>query len=348
MENEEQSMVEVKNKSRGCLLGCLTSIVVLLGLGLIVSLAVNGIMAMAMSQDSSFADARYGAGVDEKPRMEERWSYGEGETKVARIQVKGFITDQGKDNLFANSMSMAERVMREIRSATQDLQVKAILLEVDSPGGEITPADDIYYELQRFKISDPQRRVIAFFRGLSASGGYYVAMASDWIVCEPTCIVGSIGVIMQGLNWSTLSDKVGVTDVTLTSGPSKDLLNPFQPVRETDKEILQTVVNGLYRRFLSIVCEGRGLPESVLRPYADGRVFLPADALEIGLVDQIGYFDSAMEACRIILEEKQLRFIRYANRTGFLESLTEVKSPIPDLQTLAEQSRARALFYWNR
>ncbi|MCK4563430.1 MAG: S49 family peptidase, partial [Verrucomicrobia bacterium] len=138
--------------------------------------------------------------VDEEPSFDEIWSYGYGDTKVVRIDLVGVIMRGGRDRLFGYEPDMVEAALDQIRAATLDTEVKAILLEVDSPGGGVTPSDEIYAALRQFKAKDEERLIMVFIRDLGASGAYYAAMAGDYIMAEPTAIVGSVGVIMQTLN----------------------------------------------------------------------------------------------------------------------------------------------------
>ena len=128
-------------------------------------------------------------------------------------------------------------------------------------------------------------------RDVGASGAYYVAMAADYLMAEPTAIVGSVGVIMQSLNMKVLSDKIGLSSVTIKSGENKDLLNPFEEVNTNQVALLQEVVDGMQDRFAGLVVEARELENRVL---LDGRIFLADAALQAGLIDGRGYLDQAL------------------------------------------------------
>ncbi len=333
------------SRKPGCVLGCAFFLIVLL---LLVSLAANGVLALSLTLEKGGARSGFGqkTAEDEFPTLSEVWSYGDGETRVARIAVSGVITRYSEDGLFSTSIDMVESAIQEIRAAQADETIQAIILEIDSPGGGITPTDEIYKALMDFRASDENRRIIAFCRDVTASGGFYLAAAADWIIAEPTTMLGSISVIMQALNWKTLSEKIGVTDVTITSGEYKDLLNPFKEVREDEKAILQTMVDGLYLRFLEVVCKGRNMRVEDLKPFADGRVFLPNVALEAGLIDEIGYWDAVMDRAAELLDVESVKVIRYEYSGSFMDMLRGMRVGITP-QGMLRQASPRFLYLWN-
>lgn len=332
------------SKGPGCILGCAFVLIVFL---LLASLAGNGVMALSLVLGKG---ARSGfhkqEAVDEFPALNEVWSYGDGETRVVRIPVNGVITRYAENGLFSSSADMVETIIQEIRAAQADETIRAIILEIDSPGGGITPTDEIYKALMDFRASDDNRRIIAFCSDMAASGGYYLAAAADWIIAEPTTMIGSISVIMQALNWKTLSEKIGVTDVTITSGEYKDMLNPFRDVREEEKAILQAMIDGLYLHFLEVVCQGRDMTVEALKPFADGRVFLPDVALEASLIDEIGYWDSVMARCAVLLDVDSVKVVRYEYRSSFMDMLRGARLGITP-QGMLRQASPRFLYLWN-
>ena len=202
-------------------------------------------------------------------------------------------------------------VLEAIERAIDDDTIDAILLAIDSPGGGVGASDALYHALERFKAADPGRKVVVQAGDLLASGAYYVAMQADWIAVRPTTVVGSIGVIMPGFNASALAQRLGVADASIASGPSKDLGNPLKPVNAAHVSILQTVVDDLYDRFVGIVADGRGLPESDVRALADGRILSAEDALAHRLVDAIGYEDGLDAKLAELLGCPEDRLVRY-------------------------------------
>jgi protease-4 len=246
-----------------------------------------------------------------------------------------------QERLFGYEPDMVESVLSQIRAATIDGQVEAILLEVDSPGGAVTPSDEIYAALEQFKREDESRIVMVFVRDLCASGGYYAAMAGDYIMAEPTAIVGSVGVIMQTLNMEGLGEKLGLSSVTIASGANKDMLNPFEPVDPLHIEMLQALVNSMQDRFATIVEDSRGLDS---RELLDGRVFNVSQALEYNLIDGVGYLQDAVDKLADLLDVDDLYIVRYTRPMTFFESMFGAKSPkIPDFQAV---QAPRFLYLW--
>jgi len=258
-------------------------------------------------------------GEDEYPRLRERWAYGSGTNKAVWIEVDGPIF-RGAGGLFSAG-DMVEATLRQIRAATHDPQVRAILLDISSPGGAVSACDEIYSALRRFRESREDRRIIAFVRDLAASGGYYLAVAADHILVQPTAIVGSIGVLFESLNWHQLTQKIGVDAAVVKSGEHKDLMNPFRPVDSNHVEILKRIVDDAYGRFCELVAKGRNLPDEKVRSFADGSVFTARDALERKMIDAIGFWEAALRATEEQLGVEAVRVVRYEDRPRLLREL---------------------------
>ncbi len=322
-------------------------IIALLGILLIGSLILNAGLSGALKQKLSARKTTHVQPVDEYPDLKEIWSFGDGDVKAARIAVEGVILREIEGGLFSTPINMVESVLAQIRTARADSAVRAIILEVDSPGGGITASDEIYRALVDFRESDTGRVVVVFMRDLAASGGYYVAMGGTWLIAQPTTVLGSIGVIMQTLNLKGLSDKVGITDVTIKSGANKDLLNPFTEVDPAQRALLQEMIDSMYEHFLSIVAKNRpAIPADRLRALADGRLFVPHQALELKLVDQIGYWEDALAKTAELLGVESVKVIRYEQQIDFLTWLMSVRSPVRPAQWISSHLRPRFLYLW--
>lgn len=276
---------------------------------------------------------------DEMPKLDETWSFGSGNVKVVRIPLDGVIMRAEEEGFFTARSDMVESILTQVRVAEHDPDMRAIILEVNSPGGGVTPSDEIYNALRGFRASRPDRRVVVFIRDLGASGAYYAAMAGDFIIAEPTAVVGSIGVIMQTMNFQGLSEKIGITDVTIKSGANKDMLNPFQPVNTNQVALLQTLIDDMQTRFSGIVIEGRKLDAKAAAGLFDGRIFSASDALNKGLIDEIGYWNDALARTAQLLDTGALRVVRYEPQRTFFEQLIEGKSPVvlPSLKLRSPQ-----------
>ncbi len=321
-------------------------VILLLLLGLLASIGLNtGLMVALMAKGGGPHLSSEDKGVDEFPTLTEVWSCGNGEVKAVRIALQGVIMRGGEETLLGNTPDRIEAILQEIRAAKNDEDVRAIILEVDSPGGGVTPSDEIYTALVDFRDSREDRVVIAFIRDMAASGGYYASVASDWIIAEPTAIVGSIGVILQTLNFKGLSEKIGVRDVTIKSGANKDLLNPFTEVSPEQLVFLQAMIDNSYQRFVGLVQESRSLDDEKMKTLADGRIFSSDHALQEGLIDQIGYWDDAVAKTAELLELESVKVIRYDRPADFFSWLNSVRLNLNPASLLVPE-RPRLNYLW--
>ena len=270
------------------------------------------------------------------------WVEGYGDTVVASIQIYGPIMREAESGFIFPKANMVDQAIREIKAATQNPNVSAIILRIDSPGGAVTACDEIYHELMRFKEADPDRKIIAFVEGLAASGGYYLAVAADTIIATPTAIVGSVGVIMQGYNFSGLSQKIGITDVTIKSGANKDLLNPMQPLNPEHLASLQALVDDSYARFVELVKKTRPIKTNVL---LDGSIYSASFSLEESLIDGIGYWENAIESTCALLETDDIHLIRYETQTHWSQIFSEMQTPV-NLELISPLKSPKMLYMW--
>jgi protease-4 len=205
-----------------------------------------------------------------------RLAFGE---KIAIVEVKGVI-------------AQSSGVIEELQQYVEDKEVKAIILRIDSPGGGVGPAQEIYREVMRIK---PKKKVVTSMGSVAASGGYYIASASDLIVANPGTITGSIGVIMQFSNFEELLKKIGIKGVVLKSGEHKDIGSPFREMTPEEKKIMQEVLDNVHQQFIQAVADGRKLDRAKVAEIADGRIFTGEQAKNLGLVDQMGNLQDAID-----------------------------------------------------
>ena len=211
---------------------------------------------------------------------------------VAWIKVRGVIATDNSSSPF-NRPQGAGAIAKKVREAGEDKEVKAIVLDINSPGGTVAAVQNIYSEILTAKKNG--KKVVALFRDVAASGGFYIAMAADKIVAEPGTITGSVGVIMQSANVEGLFDKIGVKMVPITSGKYKDIGSAYRPMTQEEKALLQDMVDDTYTQFFAAVKAGRpGVEESVLREYTDGRVFTGQRAYNLGFIDKLGGEEEAL------------------------------------------------------
>ncbi len=200
--------------------------------------------------------------------------------KVAVIRVEGPILD-------------SEQTIKELKAFAEDPLVRAIVVRIDSPGGGVAPSQEIYNAVRRVR-KENNKTVVASMGTVAASGGYYIAVATDRILANPGTLTGSIGVIMQMANFEELLEKIGVKNVVVKSGKFKDVGSPFRPMQEEDRQVLQSLMDQVHRQFIDAVADGRSLDSAEVEPLADGRVFTGQQAKSLLLVDEIGDLQDAI------------------------------------------------------
>jgi protease-4 len=213
---------------------------------------------------------------------------------VGILQVDGAIND-------------SRDVLTELRRFRDAPWIKAIVLRIDSPGGAVAPTQEIFDELQKVRNKKP---LIASMGGMATSGGYYIASACEKIIANPGTMTGSIGVIMQLNNVEELMKKIGVKGSNIKSGANKDIGSPFQALSPEGQKILQSLVDNVHGQFVRAVADGRGMDETVVKKLADGRVYSGAQAKDLGLVDELGNLEYAVDlaAKRVGLEESPVLY----------------------------------------
>lgn len=208
-------------------------------------------------------------------------SFGSFGDRVAIVEINGAI-------------SSSETVVQQLRRFSEDASVPAIVLRIDSPGGGVAASQEIYSEIQR--VRDKGKTVVASMGSMAASGGLYVAVGCDHIVANPGTLTGSIGVILQFPTAEKLFDKVGVRYEVVKSGKYKDVGNLSRDMTDDERTLLQGVIDDTYDQFVGAVSEGRDLDPDSVRAFADGRIFTGRQALDYGLVDELGDMQVALDA----------------------------------------------------
>ncbi len=247
--------------------------------------------------------------------------------KIAVLDVDGIITSQFADR---GGLTLVELIKEQLSRAEEDHHVKAVLLKVNSPGGEVLASDDIYRLIAKFQ-RETGKPVVASMGSLAASGGYYVSAPCQWIVANELTITGSIGVIMHGYNYRGLMDKIGLRPEVFKSGKFKDMLSgdrePSQ-IPPEEREMVQALINETFDKFKSVVADGRKLAKEKnqgngrtlsldWKDYADGRVLSGKNAYELGFVDELGDFDTAVARAQKLAGIRNANLIQYQQRFEF-------------------------------
>jgi len=245
--------------------------------------------------------------------LQEKVIEGEGPGKVLVIDISGMLSyeEKKREGAFKEEINLVARVKEEIEKASQDDEIKALILRIQSPGGTVNASDLLYHEIMQFK-KEREVKVVACFLGIATSGGYYVATAADHIIAQPTTLTGSIGTIAIKFNVQGLMEKIGIEDETVKSGEKKDIWSPFRPSTEEEKKILQSIIDEYQVKFLGVVRSGRkSMTEADLAVVQDGRIFSGTQALEVHLVDELGYISDAIRWARSTTNMKQAKVVVY-------------------------------------
>lgn len=204
----------------------------------------------------------------------------ESDEKVGIVEVKGVILSSGQ-------------VIEDLKMFREDEAIRAVVVRIDSPGGAVGPAQEIFREIRK---TAETKKVVASMGSVAASGGYYVAAATEKIFANPGTLTGSIGVIMSYTNFQELMDKIGLLPVVIKSGEYKDIASPMRPLEENEKRILQEFADDIHRQFIDDVATGRNMDNGEVTKLADGRIYTGRKAMELGLVDELGNLEDAAEA----------------------------------------------------
>jgi protease-4 len=262
---------------------------------------------------------------------------------VALIRVEGtIVTGEAPSGLTRPANAYASEVVGFIQQAAANPAVRAVVIRVDSPGGDVVASDEIYQALK-----EAQKPIVVSMGSVAASGGYYIACGADEVFANPNTLTGSIGVISIVPNVEGLLDKIGVEMYVLESGPHKEG-GTFQPFTEAERQIWQDIIDETYGNFVEVVVEGRTLPDQRVRELADGRVYTGQQALDVGLVDKLGNLPEAMaRAGELGGIAGKPRIIRYQPAPSLLSGLgfRTSASPLGGWQELIAQPPAVHYLY---
>jgi protease IV len=260
------------------------------------------------------------------PRLEEVVTQdNDASSKIAVIDVDGLITSRAIDQ---TGLNMVDVIKSQLNRAGEDDRVKAVILKVDSPGGEVLASDEISRAISEFQTKGHGKQVVCSMGSLAASGGYYVSAPCRWIVANDLTITGSIGVIMSTWNYRGLMDKVGVRPETFKSGKYKDMLSGSREpdsITQEERAMVQALITETYEKFKGVVAEGRTRAQAKNKDkgralaedwanYADGRILSGNEAFKLGFVDELGTFEDAVKRTKKIANIEKANLIQYQQR----------------------------------
>lgn len=283
-------------------LGCLS---IFLFVALCASVLVNlGLATLAVRRLQGT-----GGDLEYRPRFQEMvLEHGDrgSRNKIAVIALRGLISTGVGGNV---GDSMVDDLRWELEQARNDDNVRAVVLEVDSPGGEVTASDMIYHSVVQTRARKP---VVVYMESLAASGGYYVSCGGKFLMANETSITGSIGVIIQTLNYEQLFNKIGLASVVFKSGKFKDMLNGARPITPEERDYVQGFVMKTYEQFLGVVAKERNVPAETLRNgIADGRILSGRDALDNHLIDGLGQIEDAFAKAKELGNAPDAKIVKY-------------------------------------
>lgn len=242
--------------------------------------------------------------------------------EIAVIDIKGAITSTPASTLFESSdKDMTTIIIEKLDRAINSKNVKAIILDINSPGGEVYASELIANKVKEAK--EAGKKVVALMEDMAASGGYYVAAPADKIVASESTITGSIGVYFQFQSMEGLYEKLGIKTYTIVNkeGKYKVIDDSVSDKNDEHYKVLEEVVNDTYDQFIEVVSEGRKMSLDQVRTLADGRIYSGIDAKSVGLVDELGYMEEAIEIAKKEANLSNPRVVRYSEKSSYLSNL---------------------------
>ncbi|MCM8804611.1 MAG: signal peptide peptidase SppA [Candidatus Omnitrophica bacterium] len=236
------------------------------------------------------------------------------EYKIGLIKIEGEITPYYEGY---RTRSLSEIVKIGLENLKEDEKVKGIIIEINTPGGEIIEVEKIYEKIKEVKKSKP---VVALLENIATSGGYYCAVATDKIISHPLTITGNIGAVVILYNVKELFEKkLGINMIVMKSGKHKDIGSPFRKMDIEEKNILQNLVDEAAKRFLDAIIKNRKISDDKIKLISDGRIFTGNQAKELGLVDELGGLQKAIDIIKEITKERKLKVVEYYYKPSIFE-----------------------------
>jgi protease-4 len=271
--------------------------------------------------------------------------------KIAVIHLEGVIQDNAANDLLASPSYNHKEFLEMLQHAMMDDTVQGIILRVNTPGGGVVESAEIHDQIVEIQ-EEHEKPVYISMGNTAASGGYYISAPADKIIAHPATVTGSIGVIMESINFGELAEDLGIDFNTIKSGEYKDIMSATRDMTEEEFEILQTIIDEMYDDFVQVIAEGRGMDENEVRNLGDGRVYTGHQAFENGLIDDLGSMndvismiqeDHGLEQASVIEYEANVGFSRYL--MGAVQNTFGSDTAMLGLQELLRQSNAPSAMY---
>jgi protease-4 len=280
-----------------------------------VSVTINLLSSFAFKGiETDFTDFFAAEG---EPFTEEVVEEGSELKKIVILDVNGVIQDTGDTgSLFQSSGYNHQDFMKKLTYIQEDDTVKGIIIKVNTPGGGVVESAEIHDKLAEIQ-KESKKPIYISMGSMAASGGYYISVAAKKIYASPETLTGSLGVIMEAVNYEGLADKYGVDFVTIKSGQYKDIMSPTRKMTEEERQILQTMINNSYEGFVKVIAEGRNMTVEQVKKLADGRIYDGRQAKDLQLIDGFGYLDDVIVQMKKDEKLKDAKVVRYSDNLGF-------------------------------
>lgn len=280
---------------------------------LFVSVLING---LSIAANTNFGSIESSALFEDEPFIEEVVEEGKDKESIVLLELNGVIQDTGDAVSFFQSQGYNHRNFLEmLEYAGEDPSVEGIIIRVNTPGGGVVESAEIHDQIKTIQKKS-KKPVYISMGNMAASGGYYISAPADKIIAHPSTLTGSLGVIIQSMNYGELAEKLGVKWETIKSGKHKDILSPTREMTESEQEILQSIVDNSYDEFVKVIASGREMSESSVRKIADGRVYDGRQAKDLNLVDGLGDLDDTIKTMKKDLGNSHLKVVRYEQNIG--------------------------------
>ncbi|HLR51536.1 MAG TPA: signal peptide peptidase SppA [Candidatus Avamphibacillus sp.] len=280
---------------------------------------------------------------------------GFGGEKIVVASLEGVIQDVEANQFINAGMNNYKRFLKVLDNAAEDDSVDGIIINVNSPGGGVVESAEIHDKV--IEIQEEYNKPVYVSMGnMAASGGYYISAPAEKIVAHPATLTGSIGVIMESINFSDLADEYGIDFNTIKSGKHKDIMSASRKMTDEERDILQSMIDEMYDEFVQIIVDGRGMSESEVRRLGDGRVYTGKQAQENGLVDELGSLDDTIAMMEEDYGWKDSRVVEYEVGFNFgsvlgvsVKNLLGKEADLFNFQNMLRESNApRAMYLYSK
>ncbi|TYQ15025.1 UNVERIFIED_CONTAM: protease-4 [Acetivibrio alkalicellulosi] len=239
---------------------------------------------------------------------------------IAILEINGAIMESDSTSFLSTETYRHKEFLEQLEHVFKNDSINGVVLKVNSPGGGVFESDEIHRKIVSLK-EENDKPFVVYMGKLAASGGYYVSAPADKIYADRNTITGSIGVIIGNLNFKELMDNIGIEENSIVSGKNKNILSPYQHMSDEQRQIIQSMVDEIHEQFLDVVSQGRNIEKSKLRSIADGRIYSASQAKDVGLIDEIGTLDDAIDEVASRAELSNPNVLKYKHDSlGFLSS----------------------------